>query len=85
MALGEAVIVAGIGCRKGAAAAEIRDAIAAARRKRGKSNGADLALGELAVVFEERIGEARGAGNYRWYPVCRRDLDGDQVEVGYRA
>ena len=35
MALGEAVIVAGIGCRKGAAAAEIRDAIAAALARCG--------------------------------------------------
>jgi cobalt-precorrin 5A hydrolase len=54
MGLGEAVIVAGIGCRKGATAAEIETAINAALERAGRP----LAKLDLMATASTRRGEA---------------------------
>jgi cobalt-precorrin 5A hydrolase len=53
MGVGEAVIVAGIGCRKGASPAEIEAAIAAALKKAGFAQDKLGALATLADKSEE--------------------------------
>ena len=61
------------------AGADVPEQLAAAWRERRQRDGADLALGELAVVLEEAV---RQAGDER-DDACARsglDVDGDGVE-----
>src|SRR5512132_2921250 len=61
--------------------AHIPQYLARQRSQRGDGHGANLALGELAVVLEQLVRQA----GYRRYEACGRSrpaLDGERVEVG---
>jgi hypothetical protein len=66
------------------AGADVPQRLAAARRQRRQRDGADLALGDLAVVLEQIVGQPGGA---RDDPRARRrhHLDRDRVERIDRA
>jgi cobalt-precorrin 5A hydrolase len=76
MGVGEAVIVAGIGCRKGAGAAEVEAAIAAALERAGRP----LAKVELMATStgkrtEKGIADAAAARGVRLVFVAPADLE----------
>jgi cobalt-precorrin 5A hydrolase len=76
MALGEAMIVAGVGCRRGAAAAEIEAAITAAL---ARAHLPRSALGAVATSAAKRdevgIAAAASALNVRLILVPQRELE----------
>ncbi len=53
--------------------------LAGAGRERGEGDGADLALGELAVMLEQLIGESGAEGDDLGVR-ARLDFDGDEVQ-----
>ena len=66
------------------ARADVPEQLAAARRKRRQRQRADLALGDLAVVLEQRVGRPGASGRIAR---ARRglDLEGDDIERVDRA
>ena len=76
MGVGEAVIVAGIGCRKGAAATEIEAAIAAALERAGRPLARiDLMATARAKRDEKGIAEAASARGVPLVFVALADLE----------
>jgi cobalt-precorrin 5A hydrolase len=76
MDLGEAVIAAGIGCRKGAAAAEIEAAIVAALERAGRPLAkVDLMATSTGKRAEKGIAEAASARGVRLVFVTAADLE----------
>ncbi len=76
MGMGEAVIVAGIGCRKGADAAAIEAAIAAALERAGHPLAKiDLVATSMAKREEKGILEAAAARGVRLIFVPQADLE----------
>jgi cobalt-precorrin 5A hydrolase len=76
MDLGEAVIVAGIGCRKGADAAEIEAAIAAALERAGRPLAkVDLLATSTGKRTEKGIAEAAAARGVPLVFVTPADLE----------
>src|SRR4029453_8846485 len=63
------------------ARADIPQQLPAQWRERGQRNGADLALGDLAVMLVERIVKPRAVGDNAsiWRGL---DIDGDRVQRG---
>ena len=76
MALGEAMIVAGIGCRRGASATEIEAAIAAAVAQAGFAPAAIDAVATSAAKRDETgIAAAASALGVRLVLVPQRELE----------
>ena len=76
MGVGEAVIVAGIGCRKGADAAEIEAAIAAALERAGRPLARiDLMATAMSKREEKGIAEAASARGVPLVFVAPADLE----------
>ena len=76
MALGEAMIVAGVGCRRGASAAEIEAAISAAVAQAGFAPAAIDALATSAAKRDETgIAAAAAALGVRLVLVPQRELE----------
>jgi cobalt-precorrin 5A hydrolase len=77
MAMGEAVIVAGIGCRRGASAAAIEAVLAAALERAGVSAGAlALIAAPERKCDEPGIAAAASARGVPLVAVAQRDLEG---------
>ena len=62
------------------AGADVPEQLAAARRERGEGDGADLALGDLAVVLEERRPAGRRRAAARGRPAPATTSIAEQVE-----
>ena len=76
MGVGEAVIVAGIGCRKGASAPDIEKAINAALERAGRPLAKlDLIATVSSKADEQRSGEAAKARGVRLTFVDQSDLE----------
>jgi cobalt-precorrin 5A hydrolase len=76
MGMGEAVIAAGIGCRKGAGAAEIEAAIAAALERAGRPLAKiDLMATSTGKRAEKGIADAASARGVRLVFVTPADLE----------
>jgi cobalt-precorrin 5A hydrolase len=76
MGLGEAVIAAGVGCRKGVSAAEIEAAIAAALERAGRPLARiDLVATSTGKRTEKAIIEAASARGVRLVFVAPADLE----------
>jgi cobalt-precorrin 5A hydrolase len=76
MAMGEAMIVAGIGCRRGASAAAIEAVIAAALDRAGLAKHALALIAAPAVkCHEPGIAAAASALGLRLVPVAQAELE----------
>jgi len=86
MGLGEAMIVAGIGCRKGAAAAEIEAAIAAALAQAGLGIAALRLIATSAAKADERgIADAAASMGVPLVAVAQEDLAAAGMRVTTRS
>jgi cobalt-precorrin 5A hydrolase len=86
MGVGEAMIVAGVGCRKGARAADIEAAVAAALARAGLGAAAlDLIATSAAKAGEPGIAGAASAIGVRLVLVPQQELEAAGVRTATRS